>query len=152
ILQQQVKKRHRYTGAEPGGWGWSHFSGSVPDCDDTAGALIAIANLGSDVHVWSQAKNGLQWMVDLQNANGGWPTFCRGWGRLPFDRSGSDLTAHALRAFSAWWTKKGFDLVSTIWDRFNPDGPRDARAVEYGRWYLLGAQQRDGSWSPLWFG
>ena len=23
-----------------------------------------------------------------------WPTFCRGWGRLPFDRSGSDLTAH----------------------------------------------------------
>ena len=37
----------------------------------------------------------------LQNRDGGWPTFCRGWGALPFDRSGSDLTAHASRALFA---------------------------------------------------
>ena len=46
----------------------------------------------------SAARAGLGWLLDLQNHDGGWPTFCRGWGHLPFDRSGTDLTAHALRA------------------------------------------------------
>src|SRR5438046_6015338 len=45
---------------------------------------------------------GLAWLQNLQNSDGGWPTFCRGWGKLPFDRSGTDLTAHALRALRAW--------------------------------------------------
>ena len=44
---------------------------------------------------------GVKWLLDLQNRDGGWPTFCRGWGKLPFDRSGADLTAHALRAIEA---------------------------------------------------
>src|SRR5262249_16997926 len=30
---------------------------------------------------------GLWWLLRLQNRDGGWPTFCRGWGALPFDRS-----------------------------------------------------------------
>jgi hypothetical protein len=40
----------------------------------------------------------VRWLLDLQNGDGGIPTFCRGWGALPFDRSAPDLTAHALRA------------------------------------------------------
>jgi squalene-hopene/tetraprenyl-beta-curcumene cyclase len=46
----------------------------------------------------SHIVNGLNWIDGLQNRDGGFPTFCTGWGKLPFDRSGSDLTAHALRA------------------------------------------------------
>src|SRR5262245_14638244 len=45
ILEQQETEHHPYTGAEPGGWGWSHLSGSVPDADDTPGALLAIHSL-----------------------------------------------------------------------------------------------------------
>src|SRR5207245_386928 len=41
LLAQQGKERHPYTGADPGGWGWSHLPGSVPDCDDTPGAMLA---------------------------------------------------------------------------------------------------------------
>ena len=48
------------------------------------------------------ARAGVQWLLQLQNRDGGWPTFCRGWGKLPFDRSGTDLTAHALRALYQW--------------------------------------------------
>ena len=33
------------------------------------------------------------------------PTFCRGWGTLPFDRSSTDLSAHAILAWSAWYKK-----------------------------------------------
>jgi len=28
-----------------------------------------------------------RWLLGLQNSDGGVPTFCRGWGKLPFDRS-----------------------------------------------------------------
>jgi squalene-hopene/tetraprenyl-beta-curcumene cyclase len=82
-------------------------------------------------------KMGLRWLLNLQNRDGGWPTFCRGWGTLPFDRSGSDLTAHALRAIHAW---RGLNVA----------GARSA--MSRGVRYLQSQQQRDGSWLPLWFG
>ncbi len=34
--------------------------------------------------------------------DGGIPTFCRGWGHLPFNRSNPELTAHELLAWDAW--------------------------------------------------
>src|SRR6266568_4695463 len=46
------------------------------------------------------AMAGIHWLLNLQNADGGLPTFCRGWTNLPFDRSAPDLTAHALRAWN----------------------------------------------------
>ena len=47
-------------------------------------------------------KPASRWLLDLQNRDGGMPTFCRGWTGLPFDRSGPELTAHAVRAWCAW--------------------------------------------------
>jgi len=46
--------------------------------------------------------NGVEWLLNLQNRDGGFPTFCRGWGTLPFDRSSADITAHCLRSLAAW--------------------------------------------------
>jgi len=135
FVQHQLRERHPYTGADPGGWGWSHLPGSVPDCDDTPGALLAlyhIANGGGDAY--NQRLAGAQWVSDLQNRDGGWPTFCRGWGKLPFDRSGCDLTAHALRA-----------LCCSI-------SEPDARQIRLGLGFLTRNQRPDGSWLPLWFG
>ena len=37
LLEQQYTERHPYTGADPGGWGWTDLPGSVPDADDTPG-------------------------------------------------------------------------------------------------------------------
>src|SRR5207244_8863628 len=109
LLQQQFKDRHRYTGASPGGWGWTHLPGSVPDGDDTPGALLALSNWFVRITPETLKDpavrpilNGLVWLLDLKNRDGGWPTFCKGWGHLPFDRSGCDLTAHVLRSFRAW--------------------------------------------------
>ncbi|MCE9532176.1 MAG: squalene--hopene cyclase [Planctomycetes bacterium] len=132
LLAQQMKERHPYTGAAPGGWGWSHLPGSVPDCDDTPGAMLALVNLGLDRNHEALA-NGMRWIDGLQNRDGGFPTFCRGWGKLPFDRSGADLTAHALRAKLA----------------MNDVDPKRGGA---GCIYLQGKQRSDGSWLPLWFG
>jgi squalene-hopene/tetraprenyl-beta-curcumene cyclase len=145
LLSCQHHRRHPFTGADPGGWGWTDLSGAVPDADDTPGALLACARWPGSVH-WSPevraqvrtaAATGVQWLLALQNRDGGWPTFCRGWGKLPFDRSGADLTAHAIRALAAWR-----DVAPRRIDR----------ALRRGWAYLDHTQRRDGSWVPLWFG
>jgi len=127
---------HPYTGARPGGWAWTHRPGGVPDSDDTAGALLALAALGEPPG--PAVRAGVRWLLNLQNRDGGWPTFCRGWGRFPFDRSAPDLTAHALRGLWKW--------------RSLAPGRRVRRAVERGFAYLQSTQRPDGSWVPLWFG
>lgn len=144
LLSCQHRELHPFTHAAPGGWGWSDLSGAVPDADDTSGALLALAALrksgpvSQHAEIDSAAAAGVRWLLDLQNGDGGWPTFCRGWGKLPFDRSGADLTAHALRALHAWR-----DLVG--------DGRVD-RAIRRGLDYVTKQQRPDGSWIPLWFG
>lgn len=140
LLERQTRVRHPFTGADAGGWGWSHLPGSVPDADDTPGALIALRNLGAGT---TQAEeyaidSGLVWLLQLQNADGGWPTFCKGWGVLPFDRSGADLTAHALRALAVW--------------RERVPAERLSKTLSTAWAYLQAQQREDGSWLPLWFG
>jgi len=142
LLAQQYREEHPYTHAAPGGWAWTPLPGGVPDADDTAGALLALRNLGPiDGHVRAAAKNGIRWLLDLRNSDGGIPTFCRGWGKLPFDRSGADLTAHALSAWRAWLNDVGEPLKSEI-----------GRAIASATSYLARTQNADGSWAPLWFG
>ena len=181
LLSCQEREPHPYTGAAPGGWGWSDLSGSVPDADDTPGALLALAALKkstTDVEQRRQidesAEAGIRWLLDLQNSNGGWPTFCRGWGKLPFDRSGADLTAHVLRALRAWEAissqaavagaeQEGKASSSEAAEANRPryhgvDAPcspvriRIPEAVRRGFAYLQRQQRTDGSWIPLWFG
>jgi squalene-hopene/tetraprenyl-beta-curcumene cyclase len=145
LTKQQTKERHSYTGAAPGAWGWSDLPGSAPDCDDTPGAILATIRLAQNVKdAWKPVKAGTDWIIDLQNRDGGWPTFCRGWGKLPFDRSGCDLTAHAIRAL--FW---GQVVEGEIW----PKSARINRKARLRGFRYLGRQQRDdGSWLPLWFG
>ncbi len=142
LLAQQYRDQHPYTNAAPGGWSWTPLPGGVPDADDTAGALIALRALGAPiVEVGGAAVAGATWLLDLQNRDGGIPTFCRGWGALPFDRSSADLTAHALRAWSAW----RIILPNALQGRI-------AAATRRAVCFLRQIQEPDGAWAPLWFG
>jgi squalene-hopene/tetraprenyl-beta-curcumene cyclase len=98
----------------------------------------------ADPHIRDAALRGCEWLLNLQNTDGGWPTFCRGWMNLPFDRSGADLTAHAVRALFRWYMMNvPFDGEDREWA-----GLKIGAGVDY-----LGRTQRpDGSWVPLWFG
>lgn len=142
LLDQQFKVEHPYTHAAPGGWAWTNLPGGVPDADDTAGALIALHNLGErSADVLAAAERGVEWLVNLQNDDGGIPTFCRGWTNLPFDRSGPDLTAHALRAWVLW----GNEIAGRLRQRLEESMGKALR-------YLGRTMREDGTWLPLWFG
>jgi squalene-hopene/tetraprenyl-beta-curcumene cyclase len=142
LLGQQYKQEHPYTHAAPGAWAWTPLPGGVPDADDTAGALLALRHVGEvNEDVREAARHGVRWLLDLQNRDGGMPTFCRGWGKLPFDRSGADLTAHAIAAWHAWLPELEPALQTRVRGAI-------ARALAY----LERMQNPDGSWAPLWFG
>ncbi|MBS0263510.1 MAG: squalene--hopene cyclase [Planctomycetes bacterium] len=96
------------------------------------------------------------WLLDLQNSDGGWPTFCRGWGTLPFDRSSPDLTAHVIRALGRWIQ---FQLLRALQGEVeieaiqkHPAGKRIQRTISRGFQFLRKVQRPDGAWIPLWFG
>ncbi len=148
LLACQHRRVHPFTNASPGGWGWNDASGAVPDADDTSGALLALAAHGRPTMLRTDvslaAQEAVQWLLDLQNDDGGWPTFCRGWGALPFDRSSVDITAHALRALARWRE------LATAWPA------RAAQRIDAGTVralaHLRQTQRTDGSWAALWFG
>lgn len=138
LIQNQWTVEHPFTHAEPGGWGWTNRQGGAPDADDTAAALIALHQLGCETHV---GERGIMWLMNLQNRDGGIPTFCRGWGKLPFDQSCADLTAHIIRAFRLWRNDVDEGMRSKM-----------DRTIRRGIGYLEKSQRADGSWVPLWFG
>jgi squalene-hopene/tetraprenyl-beta-curcumene cyclase len=164
LLGQQYRAVHFYTNADPGGWAWTDLSGGVPDADDTPGAILALIELARRPRPIPAARSvtvpaegqlaealirAVGWLLDLQNRDGGWPTFCRGWGALPFDRSAPDLTAHAIRAMI------GFQhCIAKRRDTEAGEVLGDAlpRAIQRGFRYLSRVQRPDGSWLPLWFG
>jgi squalene-hopene/tetraprenyl-beta-curcumene cyclase len=143
LLSGQHRRIHPYTQAAPGGWAWTNLPGAVPDADDTAGAIVALHELsrtGPMIPVAAVAV-GIEWLLGLQNADGGIPTFCRGWTKLPFDKSAADITAHAVAAMG-------------LWVRVLPESLKDRteKAMHKALAYLHAAQREDGSWTPLWFG
>jgi squalene-hopene/tetraprenyl-beta-curcumene cyclase len=160
LLGCQHFDTHPVTGAKPGGWAWTDLPGGIPDADNTAGALLALARWRELCPPLKQhrlqlaARHGIGWLLDLQNSDGGWPTFCRQWNYLPFDWSASDLTAHAVRALNAWrqiWHSNPPTVAPGATTEPSLDA-RLASAITSGVAYLEQQQRNDGSFVPLWFG
>jgi len=144
LLGQQYREVHPFTDTPPGGWAWTDLAGGVPDADDTPGALLALHLLRDEAdsgRIHEAAEKGIAWLAGLQNRDGGIPTFCKGWGALPFDRSSPDLTAHTLRAMHVWHSEMNSEIREAM-----------ETVRENGLSYLFREQRADGSWVPLWFG
>jgi squalene-hopene/tetraprenyl-beta-curcumene cyclase len=183
LIGQQYKEVHPFTNADPGGWAWTDLPGGVPDADDTPSAMLALLELHSETPqpVAEPTTNAVKWLLGVQNRDGGFPTFCRGWGTLPFDRSSPDITAHCLRAIAKWLSRdQPFDLkrwrdsydrtlrfvatnsalidsadIVQEEDRFGASFLHkrwSVRSIDRGLRFLESVQRKNGSWVPLWFG
>jgi squalene-hopene cyclase len=132
--------------AEPGGWAFEFRNDYYPDVDDTAFVLMALQRVKfpDGKRMEGAIRRGLQWLLSMQNRDGGWGAFDRDNDRkilcnIPFadhnamiDPSTADVTARVLECLGRFgW-------------------PAEHPAVERGVKFLLKDQCADGSWFGRW--
>ncbi|RKL69240.1 squalene--hopene cyclase [Salipaludibacillus neizhouensis] len=131
----------------PGGWGFSDINTILPDVDDTTASLRAIKDLPSvDPSYANNWSRGVQWVLSMQNNDGGWSAFEKntdnflisllpvdGAERIFIDPSTSDLTGRTLEFL-------GKDV------RFNTAYPQ----IQWGIQWLVKNQEENGSWYGRW--
>ena len=135
-----------------------HQTSAKPQASDEDRSDGSVSRLSDELirEAHEAVRRGVEWLLNLQNRDGGWPTFCRGWGKLPFDRSSPDITAHCLRAVGTTWPR------AMTWAADSTSG-RKGRGAD-GSWRVGNVQNlfagfrflRRGrindAWEPLWFG
>lgn len=148
--RQQIKCGDWKIGSKghPGGWGFSDSNTINPDVDDTAYALRALYRQAAErPETWGPPwRAGLDWLLSMQNSDGGWPAFERNrdkkWpGLLPMpdalpaltDPSSADLTGRALEFLGSY---AGLALP--------------LKQIQRGVQWLLKNQNKDGSWYGRW--
>jgi len=127
---------------EPSGWAFEFENDLYPDIDDTAVVLLALSKAGA----LDQATRlrALRWIFAMQSGGGGWAAFDKdNTSRLPsflpfcdfgevIDPPSADVTAHVLELLGALGM-----------GRAQP-------AVRRGVRWLLGQQEKEGSWFGRW--
>ncbi len=138
----QVKNKD----AEPGGWVFEFRNDFYPDVDDSAFVLMALQRVDypDQAHMQAAVRRGLQWLISMQNRDGGWGAFDRDNDRgtlahIPFadhnamiDPSTADVTARVLECLGRYG--------------WHADDP----VMQHGVKFLLKDQCEDGSWFGRW--
>lgn len=138
----QVKNKD----AEPGGWAFEFRNDWYPDVDDTAFVLMALQRVKfpEPERMEKALRRGVQWLLSMQNKDGGWGAFDRDNSReimnnIPFadhnamlDPSSADVTARVLEC-----------LGRLGWMAEHP-------AVRRGLGFLKKDQTADGAWFGRW--
>ncbi len=127
----------------PGGWAFEFANDGYPDVDDTAEVVLALNRMPDLPGVADAVRRGVDWVIGMQCADGGWAAFDadntrRLVERLPFcdfgaviDPPSADVTAHTVEMLAA--VGRGADPVTR-------------RGVQW----LFDAQEADGSWFGRW--
>ena len=138
----QVKNKD----AEPGGWVFEFRNDFYPDVDDTAFVLMALQRVKypDTVRMEAAVRRGIQWLLSMQNRDGGWAAFDRDNNKgflcnIPFadhnamlDPSTADVTARVLECLGRFgW-------------------PAEHPAIQRALRFLLQDQCEDGSWFGRW--
>ena len=145
---------------EPGGWFFEYRNGFYPDTDDTAMVLMGLARSGfawdAQRKLLPSVQRGLNWLLAMQNRDGGWAAFDRNINRdlltkVPFadhnamlDPSCPDITARSLEALGQYGIRVGHHQVDRA-IRFI-ERTQDGRGCWLGRW---GVNYIYGTWQVL---
>jgi squalene-hopene/tetraprenyl-beta-curcumene cyclase len=138
----QVKNKD----AEPGGWAFEFRNDFYPDVDDTAFVLMALQRVKypDPQRMEAAMRRGIQWLLSMQNRDGGWGAFDRDNDRnflcnIPFadhnamiDPSTADVTARVVECLGRFGWSAAHPVIR--------------RAMNF----LLKDQCSDGSWFGRW--
>ncbi|EPY06170.1 squalene-hopene cyclase [Paenibacillus alvei TS-15] len=131
----------------PGGWGFSETNTINPDVDDTTAALRAIRRLSNTNSTYLDSWNrGLNWVISMQNNDGGWPAFEK-------NTKNEFLTWLALDgAKSAAIDPSEADLTGRTLEYLGNFAGLDTRHkfIKRGTHWLVSHQEKDGSWYGRW--
>jgi squalene-hopene/tetraprenyl-beta-curcumene cyclase len=153
ILNREVKAvgdwKVKNPEGKPGGWYFEYANEFYPDIDDTFQVLTSLSkvrfnNREKEQHKQGAIQRALDWLLTMQNKDGGWASFDRDCDeqfltQIPFadhnamiDPSTSDITG------------RGLETLASL--GFNLQHPVVQRAIAF----LLKEQERDSTWFGRW--
>ena len=150
LISKEVRRKGDWSvkrpDTEPSGWAFEFANEFYPDIDDTAMVLLALMHAKGSSERAQQAaeRRAINWLLAMQSGDGGWAAFDvdNNWAVLnevPFadhnamlDPTCPDITGRVLECLC----RRGMTM-------------RD-EPVSRGVAYLVGAQERDGSWYGRW--
>ncbi len=136
----------RRPGIEPSGWHFQYQNGFYPDIDDTAMVVMALLRSpdAGDPAVQSAVQRGTDWLLSMQNKDGGWAAF-------DVDIDNQVLTKVPFADHNAMLDPSCADITARVIELLGNLGHRaDHPAIARGLDYLWKTQEPQGCWYGRW--
>jgi squalene-hopene/tetraprenyl-beta-curcumene cyclase len=132
--------------AEPSGWHFQFRNERYPDIDDTAMVLLALhaTALRDDPDVLAATHRAVNWLLALQNSDGGWAAYDR-------DINNQVLTKVTFADHNAMLDPSCADITARVVEMLGTLGHRqDHPAIARALAYLWQTQEPEGCWYGRW--
>ena len=128
---------------EPGGWYFQFRNDFYPDTDDTAMVILALNALDLGPEKDHAVNRAVQWLLSMQNNDGGWGAFDKNNNRVL-------LTRVPFADHNAMIDPSSCDVTGRVLEALGNAGkaPHAAQARAFA--YLRRNQEQDGTWLGRW--
>jgi squalene-hopene/tetraprenyl-beta-curcumene cyclase len=153
LVDREVRREGDWRQRNPtcpiGGWYFEYENEFYPDCDDTAEVLSALVrvrdpNPAEARRLQEAVRRGRDWLLGMQNDNGGWAAFDR-------DCDMEVLTFIPFADHNAMIDPSTVDVTGRVIEALRSCGVGSAHpAIERAVGFVLREQEADGSWYGRW--
>jgi squalene-hopene/tetraprenyl-beta-curcumene cyclase len=129
---------------KPGGWSFEYANTWYPDVDDTAAVVIAFLKHDSDSATSDVVRRAVDWIVSMQNEDGGWAAF---------DKRNDKLFLNEIpfSDMDSLCDPSTPDIVGRVLESLGVLGDGRYNAIcARGIAYLRKTQEKEGAWFGRW--
>jgi squalene-hopene/tetraprenyl-beta-curcumene cyclase len=149
LISKEVRRKGDWSikrpDTEPSGWAFEFANEFYPDIDDTAMVLLGLLHAKSSNPKAQAAaeRRAIHWLLAMQSEDGGWAAF-------DVDNNWAVLNQVPFADHNAMLDPTCPDITGRVVESLSRRGLAGDPAVLRGVEYLIGAQERDGSWYGRW--